>query len=61
MRDRPLLDIEGAAEHLSVSPHFIRRLVRERRVPFVKLGRLVRFDPADLEAYIEAGRRGARP
>ena len=51
-----LLDVEGAAEHLSVTPRFIRRLVAERRVPFVKLGRHLRFDPADLDRFIEAGR-----
>ncbi len=51
-----LLDIDGAAEHLCVTPRFIRRLVAERRLPFVKLGRHVRFDPADLDRFIEAGR-----
>jgi excisionase family DNA binding protein len=35
--DRPLLDIPGAASHLGCSERFIRRLVQERRIPFVKL------------------------
>ena len=48
-----LLDVEGAAEYLSVTPRFIRRLVAERRVPFVKLGRHLRFDPADRESKLE--------
>ena len=56
----PLLDVAGAAAYLTTSEHFVRRLVRERRVPFVKLGRFVRFDPADLDRFIEAGRRGTR-
>jgi len=51
-----LLDVEGAAEYLSVTPRFIRRLVAERRVPFVKLGRHLRFDPSDLDRLINAGR-----
>ena len=51
-----LLDVEGAAEYLSVTPRFIRRLIAERRLPFVKLGRHVRFDPADLDRFISAGR-----
>ena len=51
-----LLDVEGAAEYLSVTPRFIRRLVAERRVPFVKLGRLLRFDPADLDRFVDSGR-----
>lgn len=57
---RPLLDVAGAADYLSSSEHFVRRLVRERRVPFIKLGRFVRFDPDDLDAFIEAGRVGPR-
>jgi excisionase family DNA binding protein len=51
-----LLDVSAAAAYLSTGVPFIRRLVRERRVPYVKLGRLVRFDPADLDAFIDAGR-----
>jgi len=51
-----LLDVEGAAEYLSVTPRFIRRLVAERRLPFVKLGRHLRFDTADLDRFIDAGR-----
>lgn len=34
---RPLLDIRAAASHLGCSERFIRRLVQERRIPFVKL------------------------
>ncbi len=34
---------------------FVRRLVAERRVRFVKLGRYVRFDPAHLDDLIAAG------
>jgi len=36
----PLLDIDGLAARLGVTARFVRRLVEERRVPFVKLGRL---------------------
>lgn len=57
---RPLLDVTGAADYLTTSTHFVRRLVRERRVAFVKVGRHVRFDPDDLDAFIERGRRPIR-
>jgi len=33
-----LLDIAGVAEHLAVSERHIRRLVAERRIPYVKWG-----------------------
>jgi excisionase family DNA binding protein len=57
----PLLNVEQAAERLGTSPRFIRRLIAERRIPFTKLGKHVRIDPADLDAFIAAGRVEASP
>jgi excisionase family DNA binding protein len=51
-----LLDIDGLAARLGVTSRFVRRLVEERRVPYLKIGRLVRFDPSDVESWISAGR-----
>jgi excisionase family DNA binding protein len=51
-----LLDVNGAAEYLSVSPRFMRRLVQERRVAFVRLGRHIRFETRDLDELVAAGR-----
>ena len=52
VRQRPLLTPEEAAERLNVTLRFIRRLCHERRVPYAKVGKLVRFDPDELEAWI---------
>jgi excisionase family DNA binding protein len=52
----PLIDINEAATRLGVSPRFVRRLVDERRIPFHKIGKFVRFDPADVDRYIVRGR-----
>jgi excisionase family DNA binding protein len=52
----PLVNVEQAAERLGTSPRFIRRLIAERRIPFTKLGKHVRIDTADLDAFIAAGR-----
>lgn len=51
-----LLDVAQAANYLTVSERFVRRLVAERRVPFVKLGKFVRFYRADLDAFVAQGR-----
>ena len=51
-----LLSVEQAAERLGTSVRFVRRLVFERRIAFVKVGRHVRITPADLDAFIAAGR-----
>jgi excisionase family DNA binding protein len=37
---------------------YVRRLVAERRIPYVKFGHLLRFDPVDLEEWIDAARVG---
>jgi excisionase family DNA binding protein len=51
-----LLSVEQAAERLGTSARFVRRLVFERRIAYVKLGRHVRISSRDLNAFIEAGR-----
>ena len=55
-----LLSVEQAAERLGTLVRFVRRLVFERRLAFVKVGRHVRICPADLDAFIEAGRVAAQ-
>jgi len=51
-----LLTVEEAAERLGTSTRFVRRLIFERRIAFVKVGRHVRITPGDLDAYIAACR-----
>jgi excisionase family DNA binding protein len=51
-----LLSVEQAAERLGTSVRFVRRLVFERRIAYVKLGRHVRIAARDLDAFIRAGR-----
>jgi excisionase family DNA binding protein len=50
-----LLDIEGVAEHLGVSERHVRRLVAERRIPFIKWGHL-RFDPEAVGSWLDEAR-----
>lgn len=51
-RRSSLIDIEQAATRLGVSPRFVRRLVSERRVAFFKVGKFIRFDPTELDAWL---------
>ncbi len=51
-----MLTIEQAAECLGTSPRFVRRLISERRIAFNKIGRHVRLNATDIEAFIQAGR-----
>jgi len=47
-----LLDVGELAAQLSVSTRFIRRLVTERRIPYCKVGKFVRFDAAEVAAWV---------
>ena len=51
-----LLSPQEVADRLGTSLRFVRRLVLERRIPFIKVGRHVRIATSDLEAFIAAGR-----
>jgi excisionase family DNA binding protein len=48
-----LVDIDSIAEHLGVEVRHVRRLVAERRIPFIKWGHLLRFDPVDIAAWLD--------
>ena len=61
LREDTLVDIHGAAERLGCTERYLRRLIHERRIPFVKLGgSKVRFSLTELEAWIEDQRVAAR-
>ncbi|MFD7238750.1 excisionase family DNA-binding protein [Streptomyces syringium] len=49
-----LLSVAQVAERLGTTERFPRRLVAERRVTFVKVGRHVRIPESALAAFIEA-------
>ena len=53
-----LIGVEALAAWLDVEIVFVRRLVAERRIPFVKIGRYVRFDPDEVAAWINGQRVG---
>jgi excisionase family DNA binding protein len=53
-----LIDAETVAEYLGTSVRHIRRLVDERRIPFVKVGRHVRFDVDEVSAWVDDHRVG---
>ena len=52
----PLLDLDAVAEALGITPRHVRRLVAERRIPFLKVGRFIRFDPGALDLWLDQQR-----
>jgi excisionase family DNA binding protein len=56
--DVDLLTREQAWKRLNCSQRHLHDLVSKGDLPHVKIGKLVRFISADLDAYIEAHRIG---
>jgi len=54
-----LLDVRGAAEYLGCSVHSVYRWSAQGLLPCVKVGRLTRFRPVDLRAWVERQSAGA--
>lgn len=54
---RDWLTTDDVADKLGTHPETIRRWVRERKhLPYTKIGREARFEPADLDAFLAAAR-----
>lgn len=51
-----LLTPQQTADALSTTLRFVRRLIAERRIGYVKVGRFVRIPRSELERFVEAGR-----
>lgn len=56
-----LIDVGDLAKMLHVEVVFVRRLVFERRIPYVKVGKFVRFDPAEVTAWLDERRVAPEP
>jgi excisionase family DNA binding protein len=56
----PLIDIPTLAKRVSVPERHVRRLVAENRIPYLKWGHLVRFDPRQVEQWLLAAQVPAR-
>lgn len=57
---RHLVGIAQVAEYLGVDIRHVRRLVHERRIPYYKWGHLLRFDLADVDAWLTECRHEPR-
>lgn len=47
-----LLTVAQAADYLNITEHFVRRLIQEHRLPFIRVGRLIRLRRSALEAWL---------
>ena len=56
MEPKRLYSCAQAAEYLGVPERFVRRLIAERRIAYIKAGRYVRIEHEALEQFINDGR-----
>ena len=54
--DDPLLTVAQAGEYLGTGERFVRRLITERRIGYVKVGKYVRLERSTLDAFVDACR-----
>jgi len=47
------LTVDDLSKALRVTPVWIYKLVREKRIPFIHVERCVRFSPSEIEAWLE--------
>lgn len=61
MSESPFLlwDVVDAASATGLSVRYVRRLIAERRLPVVRIGRLVRIRPDDMRTFISENTRPA--
>ena len=55
-----LITVQDAAKYLAVSTSTLYGWVWQKRIPFVKVGRALRFEQAELQKFIQANRYQAR-
>lgn len=55
--DNRLMSVEHLSEFLAVPAGTIRDWVFKKKIPFVKAGRHVRFNPSDVHKWLENGGR----
>jgi len=52
-----LITIDQLADRLGVTERYVRRLVAEKRVPYRKLGKLIRFAEHEIAEWLDETRR----
>jgi excisionase family DNA binding protein len=52
--EQNLLDWDQVAERLGTTPRWVREARYRGDLPFVRVGKLIRFRPSDIDAFIAA-------
>jgi excisionase family DNA binding protein len=53
MLQRKFLTVKEVSQYIGIAPDTIYKMISQRRIPFVKFGRLRKFDQGAIEAWIK--------
>ena len=56
-----LLTPREVADQMNVHPRTVQRWAREQTIPSIRIGKLIRFNEADLAQWLEASRTASIP
>lgn len=59
MKTDQFFTVKQLADKLAVRPLMIYRLVEQGKLPAIRIGRIIRFDPDDVAAFLASVRVGA--
>lgn len=57
----PLWKYSDVSAYTSLAEATLRQLVMRRKIPYIKIGRSVRFNPEDIDQWLNAHRREVSP
>ena len=51
--EKNLLNVKELSEYTGISKSTIYEWVNMKKIPYIKIGKLVKFDPKDIDAFIQ--------
>ena len=55
-----LFDVAGAADYMNIKVRQVRRMIEQRSIPVIKIGKHVRIAQADIDSYLRSNTRDVR-
>jgi len=55
-----LFDVAGAADYMNIKVRQVRRMIEQRAIPVIKIGKHVRIAQADIDSYLKSNTREVR-
>lgn len=56
MPKRHLVDVDAAAEYCGTTARHVRHLIAQRKIPYFKVGALIRFDTVELDHWLDSNK-----